>query len=91
MSDAKSPSVDAVVVGAGFSGLYMLHKLRELGLSAIVYEAADGVGGTWYGTGIRVHGAIPKAITIHIRFHTKSSRNGHGPAAIRNSRRSCDT
>ena len=40
--------MDAVVVGAGFSGLYMLHRLRELGLSTRVYEAADGVGGTWY-------------------------------------------
>ena len=40
---------DAVVVGAGFSGLYMLHRLRdELGLSARVLEAGDGVGGTWY-------------------------------------------
>ena len=39
---------DAVVVGAGFSGLYMLHKLRELGLSARLYEAGGGVGGTWY-------------------------------------------
>src|ERR687889_1644945 len=40
---------DAVVVGAGFSGLYMLHRLRDkLGLSARVYEAADDVGGTWY-------------------------------------------
>ncbi len=42
------PALDAVVVGAGFSGLYMLHRLRELGLSTRVYEAADGVGGTWY-------------------------------------------
>jgi cation diffusion facilitator CzcD-associated flavoprotein CzcO len=39
---------DAVVVGAGFSGLYMLHRLRGLGLRARVYEAGDGVGGTWY-------------------------------------------
>ena len=40
---------DAVIVGAGFSGLYMLHRLRdELGLSVRVYEAGDGVGGTWY-------------------------------------------
>jgi len=40
--------LDAVVVGAGFAGLYMLHRLRGLGLSARVYEAGDGVGGTWY-------------------------------------------
>jgi cyclohexanone monooxygenase len=47
---ASSPPVafDAVVVGAGLAGLYMLHRLRELGCSARVYEAGDGVGGTWY-------------------------------------------
>jgi cation diffusion facilitator CzcD-associated flavoprotein CzcO len=40
---------DVVIVGAGFSGLYMLHKARdELGLSARLYERGDGVGGTWY-------------------------------------------
>jgi cyclohexanone monooxygenase len=39
---------DAVVVGAGFAGMYMLHRLRGLGLSARVYEQGDGVGGTWY-------------------------------------------
>ncbi len=39
---------DVIVVGAGFAGLYMLHRLRGLGLSARVLEAADGVGGTWY-------------------------------------------
>ena len=39
---------DAVVVGAGFAGMYMLHCLRGLGLSARVYEAGGGVGGTWY-------------------------------------------
>ncbi|QIN79900.1 NAD(P)-binding protein [Rubrobacter marinus] len=42
-------SFDAVVVGAGFAGLYALHKLRdEMGLSARVYEAGGGIGGTWY-------------------------------------------
>jgi cyclohexanone monooxygenase len=39
---------DAVVVGAGFAGLYMLHRLRGLGFTARVYEAGGGVGGTWY-------------------------------------------
>jgi cyclohexanone monooxygenase len=41
-------TVDAVVVGAGFAGMYMLHRLRGLGVSAIVFEAGGGVGGTWY-------------------------------------------
>ncbi|NKB97358.1 MAG: NAD(P)-binding protein [Pseudomonadales bacterium] len=39
---------DVVIIGAGISGLYQLHKLRKLGLSVRVYEAGDGVGGTWY-------------------------------------------
>jgi cyclohexanone monooxygenase len=41
-------SFDVVVVGAGFAGMYMLHRLRGLGLSAQVFEAGGGVGGTWY-------------------------------------------
>jgi cyclohexanone monooxygenase len=39
---------DAIVVGAGFSGLYMLQRLREAGLSTRVYEVGDNVGGVWY-------------------------------------------
>jgi len=39
---------DAVVVGAGFAGLYMLHLLRGQGLSVKGLERAGGVGGTWY-------------------------------------------
>jgi len=39
---------DAIIVGAGFAGLYMLHRLRGLGLSARVYEAGRGIGGTWF-------------------------------------------
>ncbi|MFT6583061.1 MAG: cation diffusion facilitator CzcD-associated flavoprotein CzcO [Alphaproteobacteria bacterium] len=39
---------DAIVIGAGISGLYQLHRLRELGLSVKVFEAGTGVGGTWY-------------------------------------------
>ena len=40
--------VDAIVVGAGFAGLYMLYRLRAAGLSTRVFEAGGGVGGTWY-------------------------------------------
>ncbi len=40
--------VDVVIVGAGFAGMYMLHRLRGLGMSARVFEAGSGVGGTWY-------------------------------------------
>ncbi|MEM7469532.1 MAG: NAD(P)/FAD-dependent oxidoreductase [Pseudomonadota bacterium] len=40
--------VDAVVIGAGFAGLYAVFKLRELGLSCQGFESASDVGGTWY-------------------------------------------
>ena len=41
--------LDAIIIGAGFSGLYQLLCLRDrLGLSAQVLEAGEGVGGTWY-------------------------------------------
>src|SRR4030081_2105415 len=45
---AGSESYDVVVVGAGFAGMYMLHRLRGLGLSVRVYEQGGDVGGTWY-------------------------------------------
>ena len=45
----QTAELDTVIIGAGFSGLYQLHTLRDrLGLSVQVLEAADGVGGTWY-------------------------------------------
>jgi cyclohexanone monooxygenase len=47
-SRAADETCDVVVVGAGFAGLYMLHRLRGLGLSVRVYEQGSGVGGTWY-------------------------------------------
>jgi len=39
---------DVIVIGAGMSGMYQLHRLRGLGLTVRVFEAGDGVGGTWY-------------------------------------------
>jgi len=41
-------SFDVVVIGAGFAGMYMLHRLRQSGFSVLVLEAAGGVGGTWF-------------------------------------------
>ena len=45
--DKKKTDYDAIVVGAGFGGLRMIHELRKLGLSLKVIEAGSGVGGTW--------------------------------------------
>ncbi|WP_458758199.1 flavin-containing monooxygenase [Afipia sp. TerB] len=47
-TENTSSTYDAIIVGAGFAGLYMLHRLRGLGLSARVFEQGSGVGGTWY-------------------------------------------
>src|SRR6266536_2724582 len=44
----RSGAYDAIIIGAGISGMYQLHRLRGLGLSVRVFEAGDGVGGTWY-------------------------------------------
>ncbi|MBT5111303.1 MAG: NAD(P)/FAD-dependent oxidoreductase [Rhodospirillaceae bacterium] len=49
--EASEPGVmdfDVVVVGAGFAGLYALHRLRGMGFGVKVFEAGDGVGGTWF-------------------------------------------
>jgi len=44
----EAATYDAIVIGAGISGMYQLHRLRGLGLRVRVLEAGDGVGGTWY-------------------------------------------
>lgn len=49
MTRSQRPvEVDALVVGAGFAGLYLLHKFRGMGLTARIVEAGSGVGGTWF-------------------------------------------
>jgi cation diffusion facilitator CzcD-associated flavoprotein CzcO len=45
---SKASDYDAIVIGAGISGLYQLYRLRELGMRVRVLEAGTGVGGTWY-------------------------------------------
>jgi len=45
---SREKTFDVVVIGAGFAGLYMLHRLRGLGFSVHAYEQGGGVGGTWY-------------------------------------------
>ena len=81
--------VDAVVVGAGFTGIYMLYRLRQGGFTARCFDSASGVGGTWYGIDIRVLAAILKvrstpsvfrgvtarvALERTLRFATRDSR-----------------
>jgi cation diffusion facilitator CzcD-associated flavoprotein CzcO/acetyl esterase/lipase len=47
-NSGTTQQVDVAVVGAGFAGLYLLHKLRKAGFSVVVIEEAGDVGGTWY-------------------------------------------
>ncbi len=44
----EAQDYDAIIIGAGMSGLYQLYRLRELGMRVRVFEAGTGVGGTWY-------------------------------------------
>jgi cation diffusion facilitator CzcD-associated flavoprotein CzcO len=46
--ETREEQLDVVIVGAGFAGLYTLHRMRQAGRSARIFEAAGGVGGTWY-------------------------------------------
>ncbi|TXL88154.1 NAD(P)/FAD-dependent oxidoreductase [Streptomyces sp. IB2014 016-6] len=63
----KTTHLDSLVIGAGFAGIYMLHKLRnELGLTARVFDKADGVGGTWYWN--RYPGAAADVDSIVYRY-----------------------
>ena len=47
-TDFDGDVYDAVIVGSGFAGMYMLHKFNGLGLRSVVLEEASDVGGTWY-------------------------------------------
>ena len=51
MSETPTPEFDAVVIGAGFSGLAILHHLRGIGLNTLVVDGEDGIGGTWWVNG----------------------------------------
>jgi cation diffusion facilitator CzcD-associated flavoprotein CzcO/acetyl esterase/lipase len=47
-TNGSAQQVDVAVVGAGFAGLYLLHRLRKAGLTAVALDTANDVGGTWY-------------------------------------------
>ena len=51
----QTKEFDVLIVGAGFAGIYQLLKLRRLGLSAVILEKGDQIGGTWHWN--RYHGA----------------------------------
>ena len=89
----KTASFDALVIGAGFSGLYQLLCLRDrLGLSVRVLEAGDGVGGTWYWNRYPGARCDSESHSYCYYFLRRAAAGvGRGPSAIRSSRRSCAT
>ena len=78
---------DAIVIGAGISGLYQLYRLREIGMKVCVFEMGTGVGGTWYWNRYRVLVLIRKVTRTPIPFHRSFSTNGIGPNILHHSRR----
>ena len=86
-------SFDALVIGAGFSGLYQLLCLRDrLGLSVRLLEAGDGVGGTWYWN--RYPGARCNSESHSYAYYFSDELLAGmdlDRSAIRSSRRSCAT
>ncbi|KAF9884619.1 hypothetical protein FE257_001441 [Aspergillus nanangensis] len=61
--NADNLELDALIVGAGFSGIYCLHELRKLGLKTVIFEAGSDFGGTWRWNcypGARVDSEVPE-------------------------------
>lgn len=59
---AKELETDVLIVGAGFGGIYLMHRLRQLGLKCKIYEAGSNIGGIWHWNcypGARVDSQIP--------------------------------
>src|ERR1700744_3438032 len=72
-SNSNPVDFDAIIVGAGFGGLNMLHDLRQLGLSVRVLEQGAGVGGTWYWN--RYPGARCDSESVYYMFSDRFSKD----------------
>ena len=78
----QATNLDVVIVGAGFSGIYMLHKCRTLGLSARVIEAGSSAGGTWYWNRYPGARCDVESMTYSYSFPKICSRRGDGLNAM---------
>jgi hypothetical protein len=78
---------DAIIIGAGITGLYQLYRLLELGLTVRLYEAGGGVGGTWYWNRYPVRVSIPRVTPTAMHSRRSSCRNGSGKSIFPVSRR----
>ena len=83
--------LDVVVVGAGFSGIYAVHAFRSAGLTVRAFEAADGIGGTWFWNSYPGARCDVESKDYSYSFSPSLSRNGPGASGTPRSRRSCGT
>ena len=82
---------DAMVIGAGVSGLYQLYRLRQLGLAVRCYEEGSGGAAPGIGTATRAAGLIPRVKLTAIRGRRSSYKNGTGRNIFPASRRTSAT
>ena len=82
---------DIVIVGAGFSGMYMLHHLRAFGFRAEVLEAAGDVGGTWYWNRYPGARCDIESLAYSYSFDDAWQQSGDGGNATRYNRTSSTT
>jgi len=68
------PDIDVLVVGAGFAGMYAVHRFRNQGLKVQVFEAGSDVGGTWYWN--RYPGARCDVPSLEYSYGFSSKRMG---------------
>ena len=88
----KVEQFDAIIIGAGVTGLYQLYRLRELGLSVQVFEDGSGVEvAPGIGTATRAAVSTPRATPMGTRSLKSSCRNGTGKSIFPASRRTSAT
>ena len=80
---ADEPEFDAIIVGAGFSGISALYHLTRQGLRVKLYEAADDVGGTWYLNRYPGARCDIESFDYSFGFSRSCSSRGSGPSATR--------
>ena len=83
-TEQSSDVYDAIVIGAGFSGLYQLHRLRDdLGLHVALIEKGAGVGGTWYWNRYPGARCDSESQGYAYFFRVSYMKTGSGPKDIR--------
>ena len=78
---------EVLVIGAGVAGICQIKKLKDMGVTALVLEASDGLGGTWYNNRYPAAGLTAKATLTALNFRAICSMNGTGKRCSLRSRK----